>query len=73
MKKDINDKIAQVTPLLTEIVKLSNTRGNIVQECPASPIVMLTIKEYTEAVKGISEHTIRQLVMQALPLFCNKD
>ncbi len=64
MKKDINDKIAQVTILLTEIAELSNTHGNVVQECSASPVEMLTIKECTEAVKGISEHTIRQLVMQ---------
>lgn len=31
---------------------------------PAKPVEMLTIKECSEAVKGLSEHTVRQLVAQ---------
>ena len=31
---------------------------------PAKPVEMLTIKECSETVKGLSEHTVRQLVAQ---------
>ena len=34
------------------------------QQAKTSPMEMLTIKECTEAVKGISEHTIRKLATQ---------
>lgn len=64
MKKDINDMITQLTILLTEIAELSSTHGDSVNEHPTNPLEMLTIKECTEAVKGLSEHTVRQLVTQ---------
>lgn len=31
---------------------------------PQQPAVMLTLKECAETVKGLSEHTVRQLVLQ---------
>lgn len=40
------------------------TDGEAVAETKTKPVEMLTIKECTEAVKGLSEHTVRQLVAQ---------
>ena len=33
-------------------------------EAPAQSVRMLTIKECTEVIQGLSEHTVRQLVAQ---------
>lgn len=56
--------IAQIAALLSKLIENNNTQ----QEKPAvhenAPVEMLTIKECAEAVSGLSEHTIRQLVAQ---------
>lgn len=52
--------INQIRELLTE---LENDEIIMVPEKTA-PMEMLTVKECTEVVKGISEHTIRKLVAQ---------
>ena len=62
-KKDKQELIAQVVTLLNEIIETAVEYVNPVPEASA-PVEMLTIKECTEAVKGLSEHTIRQLVNQ---------
>ncbi len=54
--------IAQIVSLLTQLAETEETK-------PAAPITdtpmeMLTIKECTDVVKGLSEHTVRQLVAQ---------
>jgi hypothetical protein len=35
-----------------------------VQQTTAKPVEMLTIKECAQTIKGLSEHTVRQLVAQ---------
>ena len=61
-RKDKQELIAQVVALLNELIEEEKS----VKPTPAAsaPVEMLTIKECTEAVKGLSEHTIRQLVNQ---------
>ena len=52
----------QIVALLTQLID-ENT--NVTTENKSSaPIEMLTIKECTQAVSGLSEHTVRQLVAQ---------
>lgn len=34
------------------------------EESTDKPLEMITVKECTEAVKGLSEHTVRQLIAQ---------
>ena len=62
-KKDKQELIAQVVILLNELIEAAEKDVKPVPEASA-PVEMLTIKECTEAVKGLSEHTIRQLVNQ---------
>ncbi len=68
-KKNI---ISKVEELLDELLELDtnivspNSIEKVVNNVsvPDNQIEMLTIKECTEVVKGLSEHTIRQLVIQ---------
>ena len=54
--------MAQIVALLTQLID-ENT--NVTTENKSSaPVEMLTIKECTQAVSGLSEHTVRQLVAQ---------
>lgn len=54
--------MAQIVALLTQLID-ENT--NVTTENKSSaPVEMLTIKECTKAVSGLSEHTVRQLVAQ---------
>ncbi len=54
--------MAQIVALLTQLID-ENT--NVTTENKFSaPVEMLTIKECTQAVSGLSEHTVRQLVAQ---------
>ena len=65
----INQKqeiIAQVTALLARLIE---TEENSIKPVISSSVEnmtleMLTIKECSESIKGLSEHTIRQLVAQ---------
>ncbi|WP_455527871.1 helix-turn-helix domain-containing protein [Huintestinicola sp.] len=59
MKKE--EIITQIAALLSQLIE---TENNIEKSKTAEPVEMLTIKECTEVVKGLSEHTIRQLVAQ---------
>ena len=54
--------MAQIVALLTQLID-ENT--NVTNENKSSaPVEMLTIKECTQTVSGLSEHTVRQLVAQ---------
>ena len=56
--------IAQISALLRQLENEEPTEKEI-ENNPEKTLEMLTIKECAEAVKGISEHTIRQLVAQS--------
>ena len=62
-KKDKQELIAQVVALLNEVIETEEKEVKPVPKASA-PVEMLTIKECTKAVKGLSEHTIRQLISQ---------
>ena len=54
--------MAQIVALLTQLID-ENTAPTPEMKTSA-PVEMLTIKECTLAVSGLSEHTVRQLVAQ---------
>lgn len=63
--------IAQIAVLLAELVSSENSNtvesvqvNNATPITAPAPIEMLTVKECTEAVSGLSEHTVRLLVAQ---------
>ena len=60
MKRNQQEVIDHILDLLTELVddEPSETQAK------TPPMEMLTIKECTKAVRGISEHTVRKLVAQ---------
>lgn len=61
----INSKqelISKIVTLLNELIDVEEKSSDIPPT--DKKVEMLTIKEYTELVKGLSEHTVRQLVMQ---------
>lgn len=57
-KKEIVDNIIDLLIQLTD----DKTSTQISQE--TNPVEMLTIKECTDVIHGLSEHTVRQLVAQ---------
>lgn len=58
-----NEIIAQIKSLLSQLIEEDEF---VQQKVPDTkkPIEMLTIKECSEQVNGLSEHTVRQLVLQ---------
>ena len=57
--------MAQIVALLTQLIgNESDTQKDKPPERTTEPVEMLTIKECTQAVSGLSEHTVRQLVAQ---------
>ena len=63
-----NTMIYYIIPFSSIITQLieneSETQKDKPPERSAEPVEMLTIKECTQAVIGLSEHTVRQLVAQ---------
>ena len=59
-------KNAIVDDIMALLIQLTDEeRSETIQETSRKkPVEMLTIKECTQAVKGLSEHTVRQLVAQ---------
>lgn len=55
-------KNAIVDDIMTLLIQLTDEEA--VAETKAKSVEMLTIKECTEVVRGLSEHTVRQLVAQ---------
>ena len=60
MRRKQQEVINRILNLLTELVDELPAERQV----ETKPVEMLTIKECTETVKGISEHTIRKLVAQ---------
>lgn len=56
--------IAQVVALLNRMIEAEDNAPPITISNKEQPMEMLTIKECSEAVKGLSEHTVRQLIAQ---------
>ena len=57
-----NELIAQLVSILSELIEADDS--NNVAEAKSEAVEMLTVKECTEAVKGLSEHTVRKLIKQ---------
>ena len=60
MKRKQTEIIDRILDLLTELVDDAPDE----KQAKTPPMEMLTIKECTKAIKGISEHTVRKLVAQ---------
>ncbi len=60
MKRNQQEVIDRILDLLTELVD----DEPVEKQAETKPMEMLTIKECTAAVRGISEHTVRKLVAQ---------
>lgn len=56
--------IMQISALLAQLIDTPETPSESKTVATETPIEMLTIKECTDVVKGLSEHTVRQLVAQ---------
>ena len=56
--------MAQIVALLSQLIDNNAEPHTESSERSAEPVEMLTIKECTHAVSGLSEHTVRQLVAQ---------
>ena len=61
-KERKNELITQLVSVLNELIETTDS-DSTANNSP-SAVEMLTIKECTEAVKGLSEHTIRKLIAQ---------
>ena len=57
-----NELIAQLVNILSELIEANDS--NNMAEVKTEAVEMLTVKECTEAVKGLSEHTVRKLIKQ---------
>lgn len=55
--------ISKIVALLNELIEINENAENVISP-KDKKLEMLTIKECAEIVKGLSEHTVRQLVMQ---------
>ena len=60
-KKKIVDDILE---LLIQLTDDGTEMSSASRESVPKPVEMLTIKECTEVIQGLSEHTVRQLVAQ---------
>ena len=61
--KTKQELIAQIVTLLNEVIEVEEKETEVASR-PSAPVEMLTIKECTQAVSGLSEHTVRQLIAQ---------
>ena len=55
-----NELIAQLINILSELIETNDSDTTV----SPSAVEMLTIRECTETVKGLSEHTVRKLITQ---------
>ena len=62
-RKTKQELIAQIVAMLNAVIEVENEQ-QITEQKSSVPVEMLTVKECTEAVKGLSEHTVRQLIAQ---------
>lgn len=63
-KKEIVDNILELLIQLAEDGENSVPQTTTTPSVPPEKVEMLTIKECTEIIQGLSEHTVRQLVKQ---------
>jgi len=56
--------IAEIIAILRNKLAVDTAEPARQSAKPAQPVEMLTIKECAECIKGLSEHTVRQLVLQ---------
>ena len=65
MEKNKTEIIAQIVALLSQLVENEDNKQNESAAVSAkAPVEMLTIKECTALIEGISEHSIRMLIAQ---------
>ena len=57
-----NELIAQLVNILSELIEANDSEQ--VAEVKSDAVEVLTVKECTEAIKGLSEHTVRKLIAQ---------
>ena len=57
-----NELIAQLVNILSELIEANDSEQ--VSKVKHDAVEMLTVKECTESVKGLSEHTVRKLIAQ---------
>lgn len=57
-----NELIAQLVSILSELIEANDPEQ--VSEIKSDAVELLTVKECTEAVRGLSEHTVRKLIKQ---------
>lgn len=57
-----NELIAQLVNILSELIEANDSEQ--MAEIKSEAVEMLTVKECTEAVRGLSEHTVRKLIKQ---------
>ena len=57
-----NELIAQLVNILSELIEANDSEQ--VAKVKSEVVEMLTVKECTEAVKGLFEHTVRKLIAQ---------
>ena len=62
-KNSKRELISKIVTLLNELIDVEE-KTSTKSPKPDEKIEMLNIKECTELVKGLSEHTVRQLVKQ---------
>lgn len=62
--KDNQAIISQILILLSQLSETEDEKPPSAVPPDDKPIEMLTVKECTEVIKGLSEHTVRQLVAQ---------
>ncbi|MCQ2470369.1 MAG: helix-turn-helix domain-containing protein [Ruminococcus sp.] len=60
-KERKSELIAQLVNILSEMIEVDSASQ---KNAPSDTVEMLTVKECTEAVKGLSEHTVRKLIKQ---------
>lgn len=57
-----NELIAQLVSILSELIEANDSEQ--VADVKPDVVEMLTVKECTEAVKGLFEHIVRKLIKQ---------
>lgn len=62
--KNKQEIISQIVVLLSQLSETEEEKTTVAVSPKDKPIEMLTVKECTEVIKGLSEHTVRQLVAQ---------
>lgn len=62
--KDKQAIITQIVILLSQLSETEDEKPTAADPPEDKPVEMLTVKECTEVIKGLSEHTVRQLVAQ---------